>query len=109
MRKTRGDLARRLDPELFRALGDPVRLTLLVRLATSPEPLTVSELSTCCGTHLSGVSRHLATLREAGIVQCERVGREARYTADWSRLTGALRGLMEALEACRASCCGEYR
>lgn len=94
-----------LDPELFRALCDPTRLTLLGRLAMSPGPVTVTEIADCCGVHLSGVSRHLALLREAGVVIAERQGREVRYCLDCAGVTGALRGLADAIENCRASCC----
>ena len=96
-----------LDPALFRALCDPTRLTLLGRLALATGPTTVTEISGCCGVHLSGVSRHLALLKEAGIVTAERQGREVRYSLDCAAVTGALRGLADAIENCRASCCAE--
>ena len=91
-----------LRPELFRALGDPTRLQVLVRLAAAPASLTVSEIDSCCGIHLSGVSRHLAILRQAGIVSSEKQGREVRYVLERERLVGALRGLAEALERCES-------
>ncbi len=98
-------LERHLRPELFRALCDSTRLAVLGRLATAARPLTVTEVSGCCGVHLSGVSRHLAILREAGVVQAEKQGREVRYALDCALLAGALRGLADALEQCRAACC----
>lgn len=101
----RSALQEALDPGLFRALSDPNRLQLLARLAVSAEPITVSEACDCCGVHLSGVSRHLATLREAGVVRAEKSGREVRYELDCAALAGVLRGLADALEVCRASCC----
>lgn len=99
------DLRSFLDPEVFRALGDPTRLTLLARLAKTTGPMTVTELSSCCGVHLSGVSRHLKMLRDAEVVSVERRGREALYRLDCGRLAALLRGLAEALENCQASCC----
>ena len=98
-------LDRHLRPELFRALGDANRLTLLGRLALAQEPMTVTEASSCCGVHLSGVSRHLGVLRDAGIVRAEKLGREVRYHVDCAVLTEALRGLADAIEDCRAACC----
>jgi len=105
-------VARNLSPQMYRALGDPNRLALLVRLASASRPLTVTELADCCGVHISGVSRHLAVMREAGLVACERQGREARYALDLAALTSRLRGLADAIEACCAagsndttSCC----
>ncbi len=95
-----------LKPEVFRALADPTRLTLVARLAVAPGPLTVTEVADCCGVHLSGVSRHLAALRDAGVVEAERSGREVRYRLDCRAVAAALRGLADALEECRSYCCG---
>jgi ArsR family transcriptional regulator len=94
-----------LRPELFRALGEPTRLRVLVRLALARGPATVTEVAGCCGVHLSGVSRHLACLREVGLVRAERSGREVRYELDREALTGALRGLADALDACAGGAC----
>jgi DNA-binding transcriptional ArsR family regulator len=91
-------------PEVYRALGDPHRLALLVRLATAVRPLTVTELVDCCGVHISGVSRHLTLLREAGLVRSRRAGREVRYDLDLETFTARLRGLADAIEACRNAC-----
>ena len=98
-------LGDRLRPELFKALGDATRLEVLGRLISTPEPQTVSEIADCCGVHLSGVSRHLAMLRDAGIVRSEKVGREVRYEMDSQTLIQALRELADAIEACRNQCC----
>jgi ArsR family transcriptional regulator len=94
-----------LRPELFRALSDPTRLTVLARLAAADRSVGVSEVADCCGVHLSGVSRHLAMLRSAGIVRAERRGREVLYSLDCETLGGLLRGLADALDGCRAACC----
>ena len=69
-----------IDPVLFRALGDPNRVALLVRLGQSGRPTTVTEASECCPVDLSVVSRHLAVLREAGVVRAAKRGREVHYT-----------------------------
>jgi DNA-binding transcriptional ArsR family regulator len=102
-------MARHLRPALFRALCDPTRIALLGRLAVATRPLTVTEVSDCCGVHLSGVSRHLAQLRDAGVVTAEKAGREVRYRLDCDELTRALRGLADAIDECRSTCCGEER
>jgi hypothetical protein len=52
-----------LSPQLFRALADPRRLSLLVRLADEGRPRTVGQLADGSGVDLSVVSRHLAVLR----------------------------------------------
>lgn len=95
-----------LGSAFFQALCDPTRLALLARLAGAASPMTVTEASECCGVHLSGVSRHLKTLRDAGLVQSERVGREVRYRLDCASVIGRLRSLADTFEACHESCCG---
>ena len=98
-------LERYLDPTIFRALGDPTRLALLARLASAGGSQTVTELSSCCGVHLSGVSRHLKMLHDAALIRSERIGREVRYRLDCAALTATLRGMADALDRCQASCC----
>lgn len=98
-------LAPFLKPGMFRALGDPTRMTLLARLATASGAISVTELSSCCGVHLSGVSRHLKILHDAGLVHAERQGREVLYGLDCLALAGALRAMAGALERCHEQCC----
>ncbi|MFK7896510.1 MAG: ArsR/SmtB family transcription factor [Myxococcota bacterium] len=89
-----------LDPELFQALCDPTRLTLLARLAACGRALTVTEASECCGIHLSGVSRHLGLLKRAGVVKAEKQGREMLYRLEVETVASSLRGFADALEDC---------
>jgi ArsR family transcriptional regulator, arsenate/arsenite/antimonite-responsive transcriptional repressor len=97
----------RLDPEVFRALGDAVRVALVTRLAGVMGSLTVTEISSCCGVHLSGVSRHLKVLRDAGVVAAKREGREVRYTLDCGALAQHLRAIAAALDECKAACAAD--
>lgn len=99
------DLDDLLEPGLFRALSDPNRLTLLSRLAASPAPRTVSELDTCCSIDLSVVSRHLAVLREAGVVKAEKKGRQVFYSVCCQPLAALLRRVADALDCCAANEC----
>jgi len=62
---------------LLKLLGDETRLRLLRLL--SREALNVSELTGVLGVAQSGVSRHLALLREAGVVAEQRAGVFAWY------------------------------
>jgi ArsR family transcriptional regulator len=89
-----------LRPELFRALAEPTRLEVLLRRVRAGRPQTVTEVAGCCGVHLSGVSRHLAALRAAGVVEAERAGREVRYRPRGAGLAGELRRLADAMDAC---------
>jgi DNA-binding transcriptional ArsR family regulator len=98
-------LQSRLDVNFFKALGDDTRLAIVMRLATASQPQTVSEVSTCCGTHLSGVSRHLAILERAGLVSSEKVGREVRYKLNHERIAEQFTGLVAAVSACEQYCC----
>jgi DNA-binding transcriptional ArsR family regulator len=82
-------------------------LTLLARLAAAPGWLTVTAAASCCGVHLSGVSRHLRALFDAGLLEASREGREVRYRLDCRTLAGRLRGLADALERCTAACGGD--
>ncbi len=99
------ELQELLEPRLFRALSDPNRLMLLTQLAGSTEPRTVSDLDTCCSIDLSVVSRHLAVLREAGVVQAEKRGRKVYYSICCEPLAGLLRGVADALDCCAANGC----
>lgn len=94
------DLEERFPTDFFRALGDPNRVTLMARLAACCDAKTVSELSACCPTDLSVVSRHLATLRSAGIVESDKRGREVFYRLRAGELAKALRRMADAIERC---------
>lgn len=95
--QTAGDL---LEPELFKALCDPTRLGVLLHLAERGQPSTVTEVAGCCPVDLSVVSRHLAVLRRAGIVDAQRRGKEVLYRLLYSQLAGTLRRMADAIEAC---------
>jgi ArsR family transcriptional regulator len=93
-------LAQMLSPKLFKALGDPSRVGLLIRLAEAGGPCTVSDVAKGGNVDISVVSRHLAILREAGIIQCVKQGKEVMCTVQTDRLAGVLRDLADALEQC---------
>ena len=93
-------LENQLDPEFFRAFCDPPRIALVAHLAASNQALTVTEAATCCGIHISGVSRHLAILKRAGVLKSHKNGREVYYQLDTSALATNLRSIANALEAC---------
>jgi DNA-binding transcriptional ArsR family regulator len=93
-------LERRLSPAFFRALGDPNRLAILVALSDGGRERTVSTLAGCCPVDLSVVSRHLRTLREAGVVEARKQGKEVFYRVRFDTVVAMLRSLADALEAC---------
>jgi DNA-binding transcriptional ArsR family regulator len=94
------DLAAALDPRFFKALCDPTRVAILVRLATCGRACTVGEVAACCPIDVSVVSRHLGQLRDAEIVAAERRGREVYYAVRFSSISSALRTLADAIDAC---------
>lgn len=75
----------------FRALSDPTRLLLLGVLLD--EELTVGELAEVSKSRQPSVSRHLAGLREAGLVVARRQGAMTFYRANAQEalVTGPLR------------------
>jgi ArsR family transcriptional regulator len=94
------EIDRRLDPALFKALGDPTRSMLLSCLAKCGRPCAVGEIAECCSVDLSVVSRHLALLARAGILDSERDGRIVRYSVRHAELAATLRALADAIESC---------
>jgi len=94
------NLAQLLSPRLFKALSDPKRLSLLMRLAEGPGPCTVSQMAHGSGVDFSVVSRHLAILREAGIIKCVKRGKELWCTVEVDAVPKVLRDLADALEFC---------
>ena len=98
--RRRIDVEEVLSPRLFKALADPRRITLFVELCRSRRPTTVTEISRCCPTDLSVVSRHLATLRDAGAVESTRRGREVHYAVRFRAVATTLRRIADAIEAC---------
>jgi ArsR family transcriptional regulator len=93
-------LAEALPLDLFKALCDPSRLAVLAELATCKPPCTVGRIAECCPTDMSVVSRHLATLRAAGVVEAHRSGKEVHYELSTSALAKTLRSIADAIEAC---------
>jgi len=92
---------------LFRALADPTRRAIFERLARDGEQ-TVSALTAQARVSQPAVSKHLALLKEAGLVRDRQDGRQIHYTAqparlaplmDWtSQMTGFWQKKFDALE-----------
>lgn len=89
-----------LEPRFFKALCDPSRIALLIRLAQCCKPCTVSEMAKCCPTDLSVVSRHLAMLRDAGILNAQKRGKEVFYSVRYAELVATLRAMADAIDLC---------
>lgn len=95
-----------LNPDLFKALGDPTRLQLLACLAKCGRSCTVGEVAQCCDVDLSVVSRHLSHLEDAGILTATKKGRTVSYSVRFTDLAGSLRALADAIDSCCPASCG---
>ena len=101
-RRCCGPVDKLLDPELFKSLCDPTRLKLLACLAKCGRACSVTEVAECCSVDFSVVSRHLATLEKAGVLEAAKEGRTVFYTVRYRPLADRLHALADAIEACCA-------
>lgn len=83
--------------DIFRSLADPTRRALFERLCREGEQ-TVGALKDGAGVSQPAVSKHLAVLREAGLVADRQSGRQTFYSAqvralaplvDWTKQMAA--------------------
>jgi ArsR family transcriptional regulator len=85
---------------VFKALGDERRLTMVLLIREHRE-LCVCELTAALGESQPKISRHLATLREAGLLASERRGQWIHYRFHPDLPHWVLRIVNEAAEASR--------
>jgi len=104
-----GPIDELLDPELFKALGDPTRSTLVACLAKCGRPCSVTEVAECCAVDLSVVSRHLALMARAGVLESVKEGRTVHYRVRFEALVITLRKLADAFESCCPEAAGRGR
>ncbi|HEU5424742.1 MAG TPA: metalloregulator ArsR/SmtB family transcription factor [Nitrolancea sp.] len=64
--------------DVYSALADPTRRRLL-RLLAEDDELSLHELTPEFPMGRTAISKHLAVLKEAGLVTDHKVGRETRY------------------------------
>lgn len=94
----RAPLDRRLDPGLFKAIGDRTRVALLACLIKCGRPCSVTEVAECCSVDFSVVSRHLAILAQNGLLDMRKQGRTVWYSARGTELSRQLRELADAID-----------
>ena len=92
---------------LFKTLADPTRRAIFERLCREGE-LTVGALTARAKISQPAVSKHLALLKQAGLVRDRHEGRQTHYSAqlgalapliDWtSRMTGFWENRFDQLE-----------
>lgn len=71
--------------QIFKALGDPVRLEMVKRLSDC-SPCTLSDLSTDLGISRQGARKQIEVLVSAKVVHLKPVGRETQVTLDRASL-----------------------
>jgi DNA-binding transcriptional ArsR family regulator len=92
---------------LFKTLADPTRRAIFERLCREGEQ-TVAALTARAKVSQPAVSKHLAVLKQAGLVRDRHAGRQTHYSAqlralapliDWtSRMTGFWQSRFDQLE-----------
>ena len=100
IRSRKKGLDRLLSPQLFKAIGDPNRIAILLYLSKRCVPLTVGQIAASLPVDVSVVSRHLAILRDAEILIARKQGKEVRYSINSRNLIATLRAIADAFEAC---------
>ena len=66
--------------ELFRALGDPARVTIVNLIATAGEAVCACEFNETLGLSQPTVSHHLKKLTEVGLLEREQRGKWAYFS-----------------------------
>jgi ArsR family transcriptional regulator, lead/cadmium/zinc/bismuth-responsive transcriptional repressor len=79
--------------DLFRLLGDPTRLRIV--LACAQERRAVGAIAEVLGLSQSLVSHHLRLLRAARVVRAERVGKQVFYVAADRHISDMLADMLE--------------
>jgi DNA-binding transcriptional ArsR family regulator len=82
------------DESLWAAVGEPNRRQLLDSLLSQGEA-TATALAADSPLTRQAVSKHLAVLGRAGLVESRRAGREVRYSIRPDRLDAATRSMAE--------------
>lgn len=77
---------------LFAALGDGIRLRLVVRLSEEGSA-SISRLTTGTGVTRQAVTKHLRLMQNSGLVKSTKRGRERRWQLNRQRLQDARRHL----------------
>ncbi|MEE1747679.1 MULTISPECIES: metalloregulator ArsR/SmtB family transcription factor [unclassified Streptomyces] len=90
-----------VDPDLIRALGDPLRLKIVTLLAR--ETLCTTHLIEETGAKQTNLSNHLKVLREAGLVETEPCGRFTYYRLKPEVLAGLSEQFAALAESARTA------
>jgi DNA-binding transcriptional ArsR family regulator len=76
------------EAQIYKALGDPVRLQMVQRLVEQ-SPLTLGEISRDLGVSRQGARKQIQVLVSANVVQLQPKGRQTEVTLDSASLRRA--------------------
>ena len=85
-----------LQADVMKALAHPRRLQILHLLSAGPA--SVATIGAALGMTQPNTSQHLAVMRQSGVVDADRTGREVRYRLADPQVTAAcalMRGVLE--------------
>ncbi|MCF7902898.1 MAG: metalloregulator ArsR/SmtB family transcription factor [Candidatus Marinimicrobia bacterium] len=81
--------------QIFKALSDPNRIRIIKMLQI--KPICVCEITEILGLATSTVSKHLSTLRDAGLIVDDKDGKWVNYRIDesgWNQYSAEILSLM---------------
>src|SRR6478609_10922133 len=96
-----------VDPDVIRALGDPLRLQIVTLLAR--ETLCTTHLVEETGAKQTNLSNHMRVLREAGVVETEPCGRYTYYRLRPDVIATLAGQLAELAETARATAAADTK
>jgi DNA-binding transcriptional ArsR family regulator len=82
---------------IFVALGDPHRQRIVLMFERG-ERLNVGQIVAASTLSRSAVAHHLKVLRAAGVLQCEKIGKEVWYWPDSDAVREALQAVLKYLD-----------
>jgi len=82
---------------IFVALGDPHRQRIVLMFEPG-ERLNVGQIVAASTLSRSAVAHHLKVLRGAGVLKCEKIGKEVWYWLDSDAVREALRAVLQYLD-----------
>ena len=82
--------------EVLRALSDPVRMEIVIRLALRGE-MTCTSAGDDLGVHKSTASHHYRALREAGVIMSKQEGRLKYISLRRADLDARFPGLLDSI------------
>jgi ArsR family transcriptional regulator, arsenate/arsenite/antimonite-responsive transcriptional repressor len=83
---------------MFVALGDPHRQRIVLMFEPG-ERLNVGQIVAASTLSRSAVSHHLRVLRDAGVLQSEKIGKEVWYRQDPEAVRKALSAVLQYLDS----------